>query len=64
MYVALIAKLQQTSLSARHHIHRQVRRLHSPSGIVPACGFSSLVGVFFAYSARRASKLLQADCLL
>ncbi|MES2126929.1 MAG: ABC transporter permease [Pseudomonadota bacterium] len=36
----------------------------SPSAIVIACGFSSLVGVFFGfYPARRASKLLPVDCL-
>jgi putative ABC transport system permease protein len=34
------------------------------SAIVIACGFSSLVGVFFGfYPARRASKLLPVDCL-
>jgi putative ABC transport system permease protein len=32
--------------------------------VVVACGFSSLVGVFFGfYPARRASKLLPVDCL-
>jgi putative ABC transport system permease protein len=32
--------------------------------IAVACGFSSLVGVFFGfYPARRASKLLPVDCL-
>jgi putative ABC transport system permease protein len=36
----------------------------TPSAIVVACGFSSLVGVFFGfYPARRASKLLPVDCL-
>ena len=36
----------------------------SPSAIVIACGFSSLVGVFFGfYPARRASRLLPVDCL-
>jgi putative ABC transport system permease protein len=34
------------------------------SAVVVACGFSSLVGVFFGfYPARRASKLLPVDCL-
>jgi putative ABC transport system permease protein len=34
------------------------------SAVVIACGFSSLVGVFFGYyPARRASKLLPVDCL-
>ena len=34
------------------------------SAIVVACGFSSLVGVFFGfYPARRASRLLPVDCL-
>lgn len=32
--------------------------------VVVACGFSSLVGVFFGfYPARRASRLLPVDCL-
>jgi putative ABC transport system permease protein len=36
----------------------------TPSAILVACGFSSLVGVFFGfYPARRASKLLPVDCL-
>jgi putative ABC transport system permease protein len=36
----------------------------TPSAILIACGFSSLVGVFFGfYPARRASKLLPVDCL-
>ncbi|MES2153450.1 MAG: ABC transporter permease [Pseudomonadota bacterium] len=36
----------------------------TPSAIVIACGFSSLVGVFFGfYPARRASRLLPVDCL-
>ncbi|MET3133886.1 putative ABC transport system permease protein [Oxalobacteraceae bacterium GrIS 1.11] len=36
----------------------------SSSAIVVACGFSSLVGVFFGfYPARRASALLPVDCL-
>jgi putative ABC transport system permease protein len=34
------------------------------SAVFVACGFSSLVGVFFGfYPARRASKLLPVDCL-
>ena len=34
------------------------------SAIAVACGFSTLVGVFFGfYPARRASKLLPVDCL-
>ncbi|WP_317201913.1 ABC transporter permease [Janthinobacterium sp.] len=34
------------------------------SAVIVACGFSSLVGVFFGYyPARRASKLLPVDCL-
>jgi putative ABC transport system permease protein len=36
----------------------------SASAIIVACGFSSLVGVFFGfYPARRASRLLPVDCL-
>ena len=36
----------------------------SASAIIIACGFSSLVGVFFGfYPARRASRLLPVDCL-
>jgi putative ABC transport system permease protein len=36
----------------------------TPSAILIACGFSSLVGVFFGfYPARRASRLLPVDCL-
>ncbi|MBW8901371.1 MAG: ABC transporter permease [Massilia sp.] len=36
----------------------------SPSAVVVACGFSTLVGVFFGfYPARRASRLLPVDCL-
>jgi len=36
----------------------------TPNAIAIACGFSSLVGVFFGfYPARRASKLLPVDCL-
>jgi putative ABC transport system permease protein len=36
----------------------------TPSAILVACGFSTLVGVFFGfYPARRASKLLPVDCL-
>jgi putative ABC transport system permease protein len=36
----------------------------TPSAIVIACGFSTLVGVFFGfYPARRASRLLPVDCL-
>lgn len=36
----------------------------TPSAIAIACGFSTLVGVFFGfYPARRASKLLPVDCL-
>jgi putative ABC transport system permease protein len=36
----------------------------TPSAILVACGFSSLVGVFFGfYPARRASRLLPVDCL-
>jgi putative ABC transport system permease protein len=36
----------------------------TPTAILVACGFSSLVGVFFGfYPARRASKLLPVDCL-
>jgi putative ABC transport system permease protein len=36
----------------------------TPAAILVACGFSSLVGVFFGfYPARRASKLLPVDCL-
>lgn len=36
----------------------------SPPAIIIACGFSTLVGVFFGfYPARRASRLLPVDCL-
>lgn len=36
----------------------------TPSAILVACSFSSLVGIFFGfYPARRASKLLPVDCL-
>ena len=36
----------------------------TPSAIIIACGFSTLVGVFFGfYPARRASRLLPVDCL-
>ena len=36
----------------------------SASAIIVACGFSSLVGVFFGfYPARRASRMLPVDCL-
>ncbi len=36
----------------------------TPSAIIVACGFSSLIGVFFGfYPARRASRLLPVDCL-
>ena len=36
----------------------------TPSAIAIACGFSTLVGVFFGfYPARRASRLLPVDCL-
>ncbi len=36
----------------------------TPAAVVVACGFASLVGVFFGYyPARRASKLLPVDCL-
>jgi putative ABC transport system permease protein len=32
--------------------------------VIVACGFSSMVGVFFGfYPARRASRLLPVDCL-
>ena len=34
------------------------------SAVIVACGFSTVVGVFFGfYPARRASKLLPVDCL-
>jgi putative ABC transport system permease protein len=36
----------------------------TPSAIIVACGFASMVGVFFGYyPARRASRLLPVDCL-
>ena len=36
----------------------------TPSAVIVACGFSSLVGIFFGfYPARRASRLLPVDCL-
>jgi putative ABC transport system permease protein len=42
----------------------QFEVLITPSAIIVACGFSSLIGVFFGfYPARRASRLLPVDCL-